>query len=112
MAKPYFEKLSGLLDSLGLDDDLRGRLYVAHFFNGAALYFDGLICASWSPVGLAFKLPQDEVKALINSGEAAPLRYFPNGYIKRDYALFESPDPLNRDHWRTYVLKAVAATRL
>ena len=72
-------------------DDRVGVLECRHFFSGAALYRDGSIVASLTPVGLAFKVPTEVRDSLLESGRAIPLRYFPKSPIKRDYVLF--PDP-------------------
>ncbi len=106
MAKAYFEKLTKLIDELNLENEIGLGLEVKHFFSGAALYADGTICASWSPVGLAFKLPDQEVESLISQGIAKPLKYFPNGHIKKGYALFENPDDKEADQWKKYFVKA------
>ena len=88
MAKEYFEKLSGLILRLNVEKEVDCRIEVKHLFTGAALYVNRDICASWSPVGLAFKLPEKEVARLISSGKAKPLKYFPKGHVKKGYALF------------------------
>lgn len=106
MAKEYFEKLSALIKELNLENEISLPIEVKHFFSGAALYVEGNICASWSPGGLAFKLPEDEVNELINKGDAKPLKYFPKGNIKKGYALFENPDKHKSRHWKPYFIKA------
>ena len=106
MAKEYLEKLTKLLDELNLEHEIALRMEVKHFFSGAALYVNGTICVSWSPVGLAFKLPDLEVESLISKGRAKPLKYFPNGHIKKGYALFENPADSEAGHWENYFMKA------
>lgn len=64
------------------------RMEVKHFFSGAALYVNATICASWSPVGLAFKLPDREVASLISNGGAKPLQYFPKPILAIERKLF------------------------
>ena len=108
MAKVYREKLCELINDLDIETEIPVPMEVKHFFSGAALYVNGAICASWSPVGLAFKLPQTEVESLISSGDAKPLRYFPKGYIKKRYALFESPSDEQPMQWKKYFIKAAA----
>lgn len=105
MAKEYFEKLSSLISTLELQNAVESQLEVKHFFSGAALYCNGRICASWSPAGLAFKLPGQEADSLIEDGEAVPLRYFPNGNIKSGYALFTNPEEHQDDDWKRYFLR-------
>ena len=107
MAKEYFEKLSGLILRLNVEKEVDCRIEVKHLFTGAALYVNGGISASWSPVGLAFKLPEKEVARLISSGKAKPLKYFPKGHVKNGYALFESPGKSKPGRWKAYFVKAI-----
>lgn len=111
MAKEYFEKLSRLVSTLKIGTEVDDRIEVRHFFSGAALYAEGVICVSWSPVGLAFKLPEEEVASLINSGAAKPLKYFAKGHVKKGYALFEVPEGSKPERWRAYFVKAIEQGR-
>ena len=106
MAKEYFEKLENLFSELGLDAEFGSKAEIKHFFSGAALYVDGSISVSWSPSGLAFKLPEQEVNELIASGKAIPLKYFAKGHVKKGYAVFENPSEGKAERWRSYFLKA------
>ena len=110
MAKAYLEKLNQLIEDLNIEQELKLPMELKHFFSGAALYINGKICVSWSPVGLAFKLSDQEVAGLISRGSAKPLRYFPNGYIKKGYALFENPDNNKTRQWKKYFMKAARLT--
>jgi TfoX/Sxy family transcriptional regulator of competence genes len=111
MAKEYLGKLSRLISRLNIEKEVDCRLEVKHLFTGAALYVNKVICASWSPVGLAFKLPESEVASLISSGTARPLKYFPKGHVKKGYALFESPEKSKSSRWKTYFLNAINHSR-
>lgn len=106
MAKKYLEKLSSLINELEIESEIDFSIEVRHFFSGAALYINGSICASWSPGGLAFKLPEAEVTKLLNKGIAIPLKYFPKGHIKKGYALFEKPDITKPEQWKKYFILA------
>ena len=106
MAKKYFEKLSGLISKLKIENEVGRPIEIKHFFGGAAIYVNKSICASWTPVGLAFKLPESEVHKLINSGKAKPLKYFPKGHIKKEYALFEAPGDEKPGKWKKYFIAA------
>ncbi len=110
MATEYVAKLSTLLRELKLQEQLAVQLEVRHFFNGAALYANETICASWSPVGLAFRLSEEEASALIASGEAKPLKYFAKGHVKRGYALFEKPEDGDASRLTRYFIKAAQRT--
>ena len=107
MAKEYLEKLSGLVLRLNIEKEVDCRIEVKHLFTGAALYANKVICASWSPVGLAFKLPEKEVASLISRGKAKPLKYFPKGHVKKGYALFVSPEKSRPSRWKAYFVKAI-----
>lgn len=106
MAKEYFIKLSDLINELNIESEIDSPLVVKHFFSGATLYINGVICASWSPVGLAFKLSENETNMLISSGQAKPLQYFPKGQIKKNYVLFDDPKLSNHKQLKEYFIKA------
>jgi hypothetical protein len=106
MAKIYLEKLSNLITKLKLEEEISKPIEAKHYFSGAALYIDKTMCASWSPVGLAFKLPEKEVEKLINQGKAIPLKYFTKGHVKKGYALFKNPDEENPSYWKKYFKNA------
>ena len=106
MAKEYLTKLSKLLTQLELKAK-NPNIEIKHFFSGAALYVGGKIRITLSPIGLAFKLPDEEVKELIKSGRASHLKYFPKGNIKKGYALFEEPDLKRPSHWKEYFINAI-----
>jgi TfoX/Sxy family transcriptional regulator of competence genes len=63
------------------------------FFGGAAAYANGCIFMTLTRVGVALKLPGDSRAALRRRG-ATPLRYFPDGPIKKDYVIV--PDRIAR----------------
>ncbi len=106
MAKTYLDKLSSLINDLKIGDEIAVPVEARHFFNGAGFYVNGAMCASWSPAGLAFKLPEKEVVELIASGTATSLKYFSNGHVKKGYALFENPDATKTKVWKNYFVKA------
>ncbi|MCP4386764.1 MAG: hypothetical protein GY802_00590 [Gammaproteobacteria bacterium] len=108
MSRLYSDKLTDLIAALEFGDELGTDLIVKHFFNGAAAYANGKICASWSPVGLAFKLPAEEVAELVAEGQAKPLKYFAKSPIKKGYALFDKPDSKQKPALKAYFLKATA----
>ncbi|MEA2000602.1 MAG: hypothetical protein U9N84_01745 [Actinomycetota bacterium] len=88
MAEPFLGDLQEFADQWTSADERVGVLECRHFFSGAAVYRNGAIVASLTPVGLAFKVPNTIHDNLLDAGLAIPLRYFPNGPIKRNYVLF------------------------
>jgi hypothetical protein len=88
IAEPYLTQLLHLADLWNRADDRVGVIECRHFFSGAAAYRKGSIVASLTPVGLAFKVPDEVREALMQRGRATQLRYFPKAPIKREYVLF------------------------
>lgn len=86
MAEEYLEQLSALVDKAA-SGKIKGNLECKHFFSGAAVYAQGRICMSLTPVGFAIKLPEESRNTLIKEQGAKQLRYFPKGPIKKDYVV-------------------------
>ena len=87
MAKEYLERLSKLMKRAALGKSRNTRLEIKHFFSGAAVYINGKICITLTPIGFAVKLPEDSRNILMKHKGAKPLRYFPKGPIKKDYVV-------------------------
>ena len=87
MAQEYLDRLITLMGQVAPGGFKGVKLECKHFFSGAAVYADGRICMSWTPVGFAIKLPEASRSALINQQGAKYLRYFPKGPIKKDYVV-------------------------
>jgi hypothetical protein len=86
MAQPWFSQLQDLVRPLvdELGDDV--EIECTHFFSGAAVYVNGQICMSLTPVGFALKLPDLEREEVLAAGGQS-LRYFPSGPIKKGYVV-------------------------
>ena len=95
MAKEYLEQLSAILVRTTSDNFNRVSLECKHFFSGAAVYANGKICMSLTPVGFALKLPEKYRSTLMEQEGVKPLRYFPRGPIKKDYVVL--PDVILSD---------------
>lgn len=112
MAKAYLEKLTALIDKNILVTSQNANLECKHFFGGAALYVNGKICASLTPVGFAIKLPEEARNNLMKQEGAKPLRYFPAGPVKKDYVVL--PKNILNDvnvlrHWVTLSIEYVTS---
>ncbi len=104
MAHPYLKQLQDLVGTVNRGDI---ELVCKHFFSGAAQYADGKICASLSHAGLAFKLPQQRCKELIDSGIAVPLCYFEGAPKKTNYALVPELDELSSKSISAYFIECI-----
>lgn len=105
MAQPYLNVLEELVAR-----ELSGipGLVCKHFFSGAALYSNMAICASLTPAGFAFKLPEHRCSELIASGKASPLRYFENSPVKKGYVLFPDASSLGNAATVGYLKECLA----
>lgn len=111
MAKLYQQKLLALMSDTLSVESRENALEIKHFFNGAAAYVNGVLCISWSPGGLAFKLPGAEVDELIANGKAVPLKYFEKGHVKKGYAAFTDPEEYPSKFWQSYISRAIEFAR-
>lgn len=102
MAKKYLQQLTALISKLASEKFKGVKLECKHFFSGAAVYANGNICMSLTPVGFAIKLPEKSRIILMKEKGAKYLRYFPKGPIKKDYVIL--PKAMLKDtkmlyHW-------------
>ena len=87
MAKQHLEQLTALIRQTTSGRFNDAKLECKHFFSGAALYANGRICISLTPVGFAIKLPEESRNTLLKQKGAKYLQYFPKGPIKKDYVV-------------------------
>ena len=86
MTKKYLDRMIELSSPLITGKFSGISFEYKHFFSGAALFANGKICMTLTPVGLALKLPEKYRESLIKDG-AKKLRYFPKAPVKKEYAL-------------------------
>ncbi|MBI1807800.1 MAG: TfoX/Sxy family protein [Ignavibacteria bacterium] len=87
MAKEYLKQLDTLIKQATSGRFQNVDLECKHFFSGAAVYANGRIFISLTPVGFAIKLPEEARHTLMKKKGVKPLRYFPEGPIKKDYVI-------------------------
>ena len=87
MAKEYLDRLTELIKRAAFSECKSVKLEVKHFFSGAAVYANGKIFITLTPVGLAIKLPERIREELIKGKKAKRLRYFPKAPIKKEYVV-------------------------
>ncbi len=105
MAQPYLDELTQLvhdIDPGGFD------MTCKHFFSGAALYADRQICASLTPKGLAFKLPESRCTELFAENAAIPVQYFDKSPETRGYILIPDIGVLSKRDIRNYFDECIA----
>jgi TfoX/Sxy family transcriptional regulator of competence genes len=94
MVTAHLDALRALLAAASPKLDRGIATECKHFFSGAAAYVNGRIFMTLTSVGLALKLPPESQAELTRHG-ATPLRYFPQGPIKKDYVVV--PEKIARD---------------
>ena len=87
MAKIFLDQLTRLIDRATSGRIADVNLECKHFFSGAAVYANGRICASLTPVGFAIKLPKESRDMLLKRRGVKPLRYFAKGPVKKEYVV-------------------------
>ena len=108
MAKEYVDKLTDLMADLAEDFSSPAPLEIKHFFSGAAGYAAGRICITFTPVGLALKLPEALRTELLQEKDTKHLRYFPKAPVKKDYVVLPQRMIDDRDTLRFWLEKSVA----
>ena len=87
MKNNYREQLTDLLaqtqPELGTDHQLEFK----NCFGAIAGYVNGRIFISYGKFGVALRLPAEFLADLFKEADVDRLRYFPNGHIKREYAV-------------------------
>jgi hypothetical protein len=113
----YRRKLQNLLEWTLPRLAASARVEFKNCFGATAGYVDGRIFVSCGKFGVALRLPSEILEQLFREPRVSPLRYFPNGHVKKEYAVL-SPRIL-RDRLRlrelmsrsvTYVVDQAAET--
>ena len=86
MNKVYLTKLQDVLRRARLPSEARFIEYKT-CFGAVAGYVRGYIFVSCGRFGVALKLPPETLERLFKEGNAKHLKYFPNGHIKKEYAV-------------------------
>lgn len=107
MAKEYLKQLSALMQPLtsGMFDDV--KLECKHFFSGAAFYVDDKICITLTPAGFAIKLPEALRAEVLKQKGVEDLRYFPNGPVKKEYAVLSKENLNNKAELQVLVRQSI-----
>ncbi|MBI1821310.1 MAG: TfoX/Sxy family protein [Nitrospirae bacterium] len=63
------------------------QLEFKNCFGAVTGYIDGHIFISCGKFGVALRLPPEILASLFDEKGVKPLKYFPNGHIKKEYAV-------------------------
>lgn len=87
MKDKYLNEITTLLKLARPKLATQHRLEFKNVFGAVGGYVDGRIFISRGKFGVALKLPRDTLNTLFQEKEAVRLKYFPNGHIKKEYAV-------------------------
>ena len=87
MKSEHVERLTTLLHQTRPRLSTGYEVEFKNCFGAVAGYIDGRIFISCGKFGVALRLPQKRLNALMAEPDVAPLRYFPKGHIKKEYAV-------------------------
>ena len=103
----YLERLRSILQEYrhGLTDSQ--RFDYKNSFGAVAGYIDGQIFIVCGKFGLALKLPSEILTDLLREAEVQKLRYFPNGHVKKDYAVIPPRLQNDRDRFGSLLSQSI-----
>ena len=84
---PYHNQLESLLKKVRPRLSNTHRLEFKKCFGAVAGYVHGNIFISCGKFGVALKLPPKTLATLFKEEGVKPLKYFPNGHVKKNYAV-------------------------
>lgn len=87
MENKYLNEITTLLKQTYPNLSTTHKLEFKNVFGAVGGYLDERIFASCGKFGVAFRLPQERLEVLFREKNAKHLKYFPNGHIKKEYAV-------------------------
>ena len=87
MEPRHLHKLTNLLKQVRPRLASTRNLEFKNCFGAVAGYVDGKIFCSCGKFGLALRLPQKTLEELFQEKGVKKLKYFPNGHVKKEYAI-------------------------
>ena len=107
MQNKYFEKISKLLDQASPELATTHRVAFKNVFGAVGGYVNGRIFISCGKFGVALKLPSHTLESLFNKKFVKRLKYFPDGHVKKEYAVFPKKIVEDTRQFRTFVAESI-----
>ena len=95
MQNKYLEKITKILEQASPKLATIYRLEFKNVFGAVGVYVNGRIFVSCGKFGVALRLPSQTLESLFNEKIVKHLKYFPNGHVKKEYAVL--PKQLIKD---------------
>ena len=87
MKNKYFYKVTKLLKQVRPRLATTHQLSFKNVFGAIAGYVNGNIFITCGTFGVALRLPPESLKSLFKKKDVKQLKYFPQGHIKKEYAV-------------------------
>ena len=107
MQNKYFEKITKLLKQASPKLATTFRLEFKNVFGAVGGYVNGRIFISCGKFGVALRLPPQTLESLFNEKVVKHLKYFPNGHIKKEYAIFPKQMVEDNRQFHKFIAKSV-----
>jgi len=104
----YLDRLTTLLEQTDSKLTATYRLEFKNVFGAVAGYINGNIFISCGKFGIALKLPPPEFLAeLFKEKGIKHLQYFPNGHVKKEYAVIPQRIIENKQRFKKILYKSI-----
>jgi len=107
MENKYLNKITALLKQARPKLSTTHQLEFKNVFGAVGGYVNGKIFVSYGKFGAAFRLPPDTLDTLFQEKEAKHLKYFPNGHIKKEYAVLSKRILENKHQLKRLIDKSI-----
>jgi hypothetical protein len=101
--RDYSTKLRDLLRHARPTLTVSHRLEFKRCFGAVAGYVDGNIFVSCGKFGVALRLPSQTLSELFREEDVLHLKYFPNGHVKKEYAVIPNRIIEDQDRFKKLV---------
>ncbi len=107
MNNTYFNTITSLLKQARPRLARTYKVEFKHCFGAIAGYIDGHIFISCGKFGVALRLPPENLENLFKEKGVKPLKYFPHGHIKKDYAVLPQRIMKNEQRFKELIEKSI-----
>ena len=110
MNSVYHKKIAALIARAYPKLVTTHQLGFKNVFGSIGGYVNGRIFASCGNFGFALRLPLKTLLTLFREKEARHLKYFPNGHVKKEYAVLHKHVMENKGRLRTLLKESIRYT--
>ncbi len=107
MENLYLYKITTLLKRTRPRLSTTHRLEFKNVFGAVGGYVNGKIFISCGKFGFALRLPPDTLATLFQEKEVRHLKYFPNGHVKKEYAVLSKRMLQNKHQFKKLIEKSI-----